>query len=80
MNKRPSVPYVVSGTVSPMKQKPPTLDLTVISGSKASYEVSLVKQIINEQLTGREFVEKVEARGQLTMIDGESAAEKQMDK
>lgn len=63
-----------------MKQKPPTLDLTVISGSKASYEVSLVKQIINEQLTGREFVEKVEARGQLTMIDGESAAEKQMDK
>lgn len=80
LNEYTSVPYVLSGTVSPMKQKPPTPNLTVITGSKATYEISLVKQIINRQLTGREFVEKVEARGQLTIVDGESVAKKQKDK
>lgn len=52
-------------------KKRPTPNLTLVAGSKADYEISLVRQIISGTLSGNEFADKVRPHGQLTNIKTE---------
>ena len=56
-------------------KKYPTRNLKLVSGSKADYEISLVRQIISGTISGDEFVAKVNPQGILKLVNEKTEIE-----